>query len=110
MCIRDRSAATEVEKHYTKQQILEAYLNQVDLGHNWFGVESAARHYFGISAAQLSIAQAASLAALPKSPPLYDPIRHPDQNKIRRNVILDLMAEQKLISVCLLYTSDAADE
>src|SRR5450759_5374069 len=99
MCIRDRSAATEMEKRYTKQQILEAYLNQVDLGHNWFGVESAARHYFGISAAQLSMAQAASLAALPKSPPLYDPIRHPDQNKIRRNVILDLMAEQKLISV-----------
>jgi penicillin-binding protein 1A len=97
--LRQQSAAKEMEKHYTKQQILEAYLNQVDLGHNWFGVESAARHYFGISAAQLSMAQAASLAALPKSPPLYDPIRHPDQNKIRRNVILDLMAEQKLISV-----------
>ncbi len=97
--LRQQSAAKEMEKHYTKQQILEAYLNQVDLGHNWFGIESAARHYFGISAAQLSLAQSASLAALPKSPPLYDPIRHPDQNRIRRNVILDLMAEQKLISV-----------
>ena len=74
-------------------------LNQVDLGHNWFGIESAARHYFGISAAQLSLAQAASLAALPKSPPQYDPIRHPEQNRIRRNTILDLMAEQKLIPV-----------
>ena len=97
--LRQQSAAKEMEKHYSKQQILEAYLNQVDLGHNWFGVESAARHYFGISAAQVSLAQAASIAALPKSPPLYDPIRHPDQNKIRRNVILDLMAGQKLIPI-----------
>src|SRR5258708_5289576 len=97
--LRQQSAAKEMEKHYTKQQILEAYLNQVDLGHNWFGIESAARHSFGIWPAQLPLAQSASLAALPKSPPLYDPIRHPDQNRIRRNVILDLMAEQKLISV-----------
>ena len=96
--LRQQSAAKEMEKHYSKQQILEAYLNQVDLGHNWFGIESAARHYFGISAAQLSLAQAASIAALPKSPPQYDPIRHPEANRIRRNTILDLMAEQKLIS------------
>ena len=97
--LRQQSAAKEMEKHYTKQQILEAYLNQVDLGHNWFGIESAARHYFGLSAAQLSLAQSASLATLPKSPPQYDPIRHPEANRIRRNTILDLMAEQKLISV-----------
>jgi penicillin-binding protein 2D len=95
--LHEQSAAREMEKHYTKQEILEAFLNQVDLGHNWFGVEMAARHYFGISAAQLSLAQAASLAALPKSPPLYDPIRNPVQNRARRNVVLDAMAEQKLI-------------
>jgi 1A family penicillin-binding protein len=96
--VREQNAAREMEKHYSKQQILEAYLNQVDLGHQWFGVESAAHHYFGVSAAQLSLAQAASLAALPKSPPAYDPIRHPDQNKRNRNLILDLMVDQKLIS------------
>jgi penicillin-binding protein 2D len=95
--LRQQSAAREMEKHYTKQQILEAYLNQVDLGHNWFGIEMAARHYFGISAAQLTLAQAASLAALPKSPPLYDPIRHAETNRTRRNVVLDQMVAQNLI-------------
>src|ERR1043165_8147650 len=96
--IKEQNAAREMEKHYTKQQIIEAYLNQVDLGHLWFGVESAAHHYFGVNAAQLSLAQAASLAALPKSPPQYDPIRRAEQNKRRRNLILDLMVEQKLIA------------
>jgi penicillin-binding protein 1A len=86
-----------MEKHYTKEQILEAYLNQVDLGHKWFGVEAAARHYFGKSASRLSLAEAASLAALPKSPPLYDPIRFPARNKARRDLILGLMADQGYI-------------
>ena len=48
--IREQNAAREMTKRYSKQQVLEAFLNQVDLGHNWFGVESAARHYFGTSA------------------------------------------------------------
>lgn len=97
--IREQNAAREMEKRYSKQQILEAFLNQVDLGHNWFGVEAAARHYFGTSASRLTLAQAASLAALPKSPPQYDPIRKPAQNMTRRNTILNLMAEQKYITV-----------
>ena len=85
-----------MEKHYTKQQILEAYLNQVDLSAT---TGSALRQRLvitsGISSAQLSLAQAASLAALPKAPPAYDPIRHPEANKTRRNVILDLMGGAK---------------
>jgi penicillin-binding protein 1A len=101
--IREQNAAREMSKHYTKNQILEAFLNQVDLGHNWFGVEAAARHYFGTSAAKLTVAQAASLAALPKSPPGYDPIRKPLQNQDRRNTILNLMVQQKYI------TQDVAD-
>jgi penicillin-binding protein 1A len=92
--IREQNAAREMEKHYSKQQILEAFLNQVDLGHNWFGIEAAARHYFGTSASKLTVSQAASLASLPKSPPNYDPIRHPDANMRRRNIVLTLMAEQ----------------
>jgi penicillin-binding protein 1A len=96
--IREQNAAREMEKHYNKNQILEAFLNQVDLGHNWFGVEAAARHYFGTSAAKLTVAQAASLAALPKSPPQYDPIRRPDGNRQRRNTILNLMVDQKYIT------------
>ena len=96
--LREQSAAREMEKHYTKDQILEAYLNQVDLGHNWFGVDAAARHYFGKSASRLSLAEAATLAALPKSPVLYDPTRFPERSKTRRDLILGLMADQGYIT------------
>ena len=96
--LREQSAAREMEKHYSKDQILEAYLNQVDLGHNWFGVEAAARHYFGKLASRLSLAEAATLAALPKSPVLYDPTRFPERSKTRRDLILGLMADQGYIT------------
>ncbi len=96
--LREQNAAREMERHYTKEQILEAYLNQISFGHGWFGIEDAARHYFGKPAAQLTLAEAASLAALPKSPPIWDPIRHPDRNRARRNVVLRLMAEQGYIT------------
>lgn len=96
--LREQEAAREMEKHYTKAQILEAFLNQINFGHGWYGVEAASRHYFGRSASKLTLAQAATLAALPKSPVGYDPIRHPAQAKARRDLILGLMAEQGLIT------------
>ena len=66
-----------------------------DLG--WYGVETAARHYFGKGAAQLTLAEAATLAALPKSPVQYDPARYPDRARNRRDAILDLMVRQKMV-------------
>ena len=96
--LREQSAAREMERHYTKEQILEAYLNQISFGHNWYGVESAARHYFGKPASRLTLAEAATLAALPKGPAIYDPAQHPDRARNRRDVILGLMVAQKLIS------------
>ncbi|MEK7403385.1 MAG: PBP1A family penicillin-binding protein, partial [Gemmatimonadota bacterium] len=96
--LREQSAAREMEKHYTKEQVLEAYLNQIDYGHGWRGLEMASRHYFGKGAARLTIAEAATLAALPKGPPMYDPIAHPDRAKSRRNLILGLMVEQNYIT------------
>jgi 1A family penicillin-binding protein len=96
--LREQAAAREMERHYTKEQILEAYLNQIHFGHRWYGVEAAARHYFGKSASQLSLAEAATLAALPKGPAIYDPIAHPDRARARRNLVLSLMAEQGFIS------------
>ncbi|MCL4213259.1 MAG: PBP1A family penicillin-binding protein [Gemmatimonadales bacterium] len=96
--LREQSAAREMEKHYTKAQILEAYLNQISFGRGWFGIEAAARHYFNKPAAQLSIAEAASLAALPKGPAIYDPVRYPARNKNRRDAIIGLMAEQGFIT------------
>ena len=96
--VREQIAAREMERRYTKAQILEAYLNQIHFGRGWYGIEAAARHYFGKTAAELTIAQAASLAALPKGPAQYDPIRYPARNKNRRDAILELMREQGIIT------------
>jgi len=96
--LREQSAAREMERHYNKEQILEAFLNQISFGHGWYGIESAARHYFGKSAAQLTIAEAATLAAMPKGPAVYDPAKYPDRAKNRRDAILGLMAKQKYIT------------
>jgi penicillin-binding protein 2D len=101
--LREQDAAREMERHYTKAQILDAYLNQIPFGHGWFGVDAAARHYFGKSAGELTLAEAATLAALPRSAPYYDPIRHPDRARKRRDLVLRLMADQGLI------TTDAAN-
>jgi penicillin-binding protein 1A len=96
--IREQNAAREMEKHYTKEQILEAYINEISFGHGWYGIESASRHYFGKAAAQLTLAEAATLAAMPKGPAIYDPINHADRAKQRRDLVLTLMADQKYIS------------
>jgi penicillin-binding protein 1A len=96
--LREQQAAREMERHYSKEQILEAYINQINFGHGWYGVESAARHYFGKPASRLTLAEAATLAALPKTPVGYDPTRFPDRAKTRRNLILGLMAQQGFIT------------
>jgi 1A family penicillin-binding protein len=96
--LREQAAAREMEKHYSKEQILEAYLNQVNFGHGWYGVEAASRHYFGKGASKLTLAEAASLAAMPQSQVRFDPARYPERNRTRRNMVLALMAAQGLIS------------
>ncbi len=96
--LREQQAAREMERHYTKEQILEAFLNQIHFGRRYYGIESAARHYFGKPAARLTLAEAASLAAMPKGPAIYDPVRRAERNRARRNVVLGLMAEQGYIT------------
>jgi penicillin-binding protein 2D len=96
--LAEQSAAREMEKHYTKDQILEGYLNQIPFGHGWYGVESAARHYFGKTASKLTLPEAAALAAMPKGPALYDPLKYVDRVRQRRNVVLSLMADQGFIT------------
>jgi penicillin-binding protein 1A len=96
--IREQKAAREMEKHYTKDQILEGYLNDISFGHGYYGIESAARHYFGKSASRLTLPEAATLAAMPKGPAIYDPVLHPDRAKERRNTVLALMAQQHYIT------------
>ena len=96
--LREQAAAREMERHYKKDEILEAYLNTIDFGHRWFGIESAARHYFGKSSSRLTRAEAATLAAVINGPAIFDPINHPDRAKERRDLVLSLMASQGFIS------------
>lgn len=96
--LREQQAAREMERHYSKEQILEAFLNQISFGRGAFGIEMAARQFFQKGAAELTLAEAASLASMPKSPVLYDPARYPARNRERRNTVLALMADQGYIT------------
>jgi penicillin-binding protein 1A len=89
--IKEALLAMRVSQVMTKQQVLTLYLNEVDLGHNSFGIAAAAQTYFSKPLSQLDIAQAASLAALPKAPTNYDPFLHPADALARRNFIISRM-------------------
>jgi len=90
--------AREIEQKLPKDRILELYLNQIYLGNGLYGVEAASRGYFGKPVGELSAAQAAMLAALPKAPTTYDPRRYPDAARRRRDLVLRLMAGAGVIS------------
>jgi penicillin-binding protein 1A len=86
--------AEEIEARYSKEEILELYLNHIYFGNRARGIEAAARQYFGVSAKEMTLPQAALLAALPKAPSHYDPRRHPREALERRNLVLALMEAQ----------------
>ena len=90
--------AYQMEKKYSKDEILEMYLNYVYFGRGYYGVEAAALGYFGTHASELSIAQAATLAGILKSPTNYAPHLKPDDCLRRRNNIISLMHEYGYIS------------
>jgi penicillin-binding protein 1A len=92
--LREARVAVELERNFSKDTILELYLNQISLGPNVFGVEAASQVFFGKSARDLNVAEAATLAALPKAPGNYNPRTHPDRAVLRRNAILNLMRDQ----------------
>jgi len=92
--LRDLVLALQIEKRYSKDQILEFYLNQVYLGSGAYGVKAAARTYFGKDDLNdLTLAECALLAGLPRAPSLYSPLRHPDRALKRRNWVLRRMLE-----------------
>ena len=105
---REQTAARDMELRYSKAQILEAYLNTIHFGHGWYGIDAAARHYFGKPATRVTLAEAATLAAMPKGPALYDPVRYPDRVKQRRNLVLALMAQQNHITASQKVSAQAA--
>ncbi len=90
--------ALELEKTVSKDDILEMYLNNVYLSSGCFGVETAAERFFGKNASQLSLSEAATLAAIVQNPSYYDPIKKPQNNIERRNTVLFRMNELGLIS------------
>uniref|UniRef100_UPI0015774875 transglycosylase domain-containing protein n=1 Tax=Sphingomonas bacterium TaxID=1895847 RepID=UPI0015774875 len=96
--LREAILAYRIEMTLTKPQILELYLNQIALGRNAFGVEAAAHAYFDKEPAELSLAQVAYLAILPKGPSNYDPLRHPDRALERRAYVLREMAANGYIT------------
>ncbi|MFF1386221.1 transglycosylase domain-containing protein [Arthrobacter sp. NPDC058288] len=96
--IREMKLAIELEKKYTKDQILEGYLNIVFFNRDAYGIEAAARHFFSVSAKDLTLPQAALLAGLVNSPSFYDPAVHPENSLQRRNQVLGNMLEQGKIT------------
>lgn len=86
--------ARQIEREFEKNEILELYLNHIYFGNGAYGIENAARTYFSKSAKDLTVAQAATLAALPKSHVIYDPRRRPERARERRNLVLAEMLKQ----------------
>lgn len=96
--IREALIALEIERYYTKEQILTLYCNQIFLGGGAYGVEAASQYYFGKSVGELSLEQMATIAGLPKAPNNYSPMLHPHAALARRNLVLDNMISEGYIS------------
>jgi penicillin-binding protein 1A len=97
--IQEALLAIQIERRFTKQQILTLYGNQIYLGHGVYGFEAASEYYFSKPARQLTLPEAALIAGLPKSPLYYSPINHPDHALHRRNLVINAMLEDGKITV-----------
>ncbi len=96
--VRELRYAIAFEKNYSKDWILERYLNIAYFGDGAYGIQAAARHYFGKNAKNLKLDEAALLAGVVKNPTLYDPTNYPEKAVARRNVVLDRMAQLNVIT------------
>ena len=96
--VREAYIALQVEKLYSKDEILLMYMNTVNYGAGAYGVEAAAQRYFSKSASDLTVAEAALIAGIPQSPTFNDPIQHPDNAQFRRNLVLKRMYDDHIIS------------
>ncbi|MGF9714462.1 transglycosylase domain-containing protein [Paenibacillus naphthalenovorans] len=95
--VKELGYAIKINFAYSKDEILELYLNSIYYGEGRWGVEGAARQYFGKPVKELTLAESALLAGLPKAPTLYSPVKNPDKALERRNLVLSLMLEQGTI-------------
>ncbi len=90
--------AHELEKHYSKEEIIELYLNTIYFHHGVYGIEAAATYYFNKKSEELTLAEVAFLGAIPNNPSHYDPINHSDRTKLRQEWILQKMVEASFIT------------
>jgi penicillin-binding protein 1A len=88
----------QIEKKFTKYEILEKYLNQIYFGHNTYGAEAACQYYFGKSVREITPAESAILVSLPSSPVYYSPIRYPVRARRKQRLVLDKMVKMGFIS------------
>ena len=95
--VKEVITAIQIERTYTKEEILEMYLNTVHFGHGTYGVEAATKRFFGKESRDLTIDESALLAGLLPAPASYSPIHHPDRAIRRRNTVLRLMRDQHYI-------------
>ncbi len=95
----------QLEMQCSKEEILEMYLNHIYFGRGAYGIEAAAQSYFGISAAELNVAQGATLAAIIKAPSLYAPHLNPENNRQRRDYILSTMLENNMLTSAQYQTA-----
>lgn len=95
--LKEIKVARRIEKRYSKDKILELYLNQINLGSGAHGVETASQRYFGKPVRYLNVAEAAMLAAIPKAPTRYNPRRFPARAVQRRNTIIELMRREGVV-------------
>ena len=96
--VKEAILAFRIERAYTKQRILELYLNQIYLGQSTYGIAAASLEYFDKSIKELNYPEAALLAALPKAPSKYNPYKYSELAKFRRNLVLENLEENKFIS------------
>lgn len=96
--VEELALAVQLEHNYSKDQILELYLNTIYFGHGAYGVGEASRTYFGKEPKDLDLSQCAMLAGLPQAPSAYDPIAHPQEGAKRMTTVLALMAQEGYIT------------
>ena len=96
--VQEQYLALELEKKMSKEEILEVYMNTINLGQNTLGVKAAAKRYFNKEPYQLTLSECAVIAATTSNPSRYNPISHPDYNKTRRDIVLKNMKDQGYIT------------
>lgn len=96
--LEELALAVQLERNYSKEEILELYLNTIYFGHGAYGVGEASRVYFGKEPKALDLSQCAMLAGLPQAPSAYDPISHPQEGAKRMTTVLALMAQEGYIT------------